>query len=258
MRKQSFDKLLGFIYTDLVVNEWMAGHREGPIIPELCLYCTLRYLAEGSYLDLCDIAGVSTSSFYRVIWKTIAAIRKAPQLDIKFPSTREEIQRNIDGFASISHQKAILNCALVIDGYLLRIRVPNKVEVGNVRSYFSGHYQCYGVNVQAGCDHRSRFVYLAFASPGVTADRYAVRHCRLHALIEGLPFGICAIGDAAYEATEHLVPIDHGVDRLKDKNDDFNFYASQLRIRIEIAFGLMQCKKVGHFATACCMQALQH
>lgn len=242
MPKESFDKLLGYIYVDLVVNELMAKNRGGPIIPELCLYCTLRYLAGGSYLDICDIAGISTSSFYRVLWKTISALRRAPELDVKFPSSREEIQHAIDGFAGISYNQAIRNCALVIDGYLLRIKVPNKVEVGNVRSYFSGHYQCYGVNVQAGCDHHSRFVYLAFASPGVTADRYAIRHCQLYDLIEGLPFGICAIGDAAYEATEHLVPIYHGVDRLKDKNDDFNFFASQLRIRIEMAFGLMQVK----------------
>ena len=242
MQKTSFDKLLSYIHEDLVVNELMANNRGGPIIPELCLYCTLRYLAGGSYLDICDIAGISTSSFYRILWKTIAAIIRAPELAIKFPKTSHEVQRAIDGFASISYDKAILNCALVIDGYLLRIKVPNKLEVGNVRSYFSGHYQCYGVNIQAGCDHHSRFVHLAFASPGVTADRYAIRHCNLHKLIQSLPLGICAIGDAAYEASEHLVPIYHGVDRLKERNDNFNFFASQLRIRIEMAFGLMQMK----------------
>jgi DDE superfamily endonuclease len=152
------------------------------------------------------------------------------------------VQRVIDGFAFISYDKAIRNCALAIDGYLLRIKVPDKFGVGNVRSYFSGHYQCYGVNVQAGCDHHSRFVYLAFASPGVTADRYAIKHCCLHELIESLPFGICAIRDAAYKATKHSVPICHSIDRLKERNDDFNFYASQLRIRIEMAFGIMQMK----------------
>jgi hypothetical protein len=116
MRKESFDKLLGFIYADLVVNELMANNRGGPIILELCLYATLRYLAGGSYLDICDVAGISTSSFYRVLWKTIAAIIRAPELEIKFPSSSHEIQQAINGFASISYEKAILNCALVIDG----------------------------------------------------------------------------------------------------------------------------------------------
>ena len=124
----------------------------------------------------------------------------------------------------------------------MRIKVPTKGEAGNVRSFFSGHYQGYGVNVQAACDHHSRFVSLAFASPGVTADRYAIRHCRLFDLIEALPFGICAIGDAAYQATKHMVSVYHGVDRTRVQNDNFNFFASQLRIRIEMAFGLMQMK----------------
>lgn len=239
---ESFNKLLAYIYDSLIVKEVMANNRGGPIIPELCLFCTLRYLSGGSYLDLCDIAGISSSSFYRVVWKTIDAIINCPELAIKFPSTRTEIQLAIDGFASISFCEAIRNCALVIDGYLVRIRTPSKHDVGNVRSYFSGHYQCYGVNVQAGCDHNSRFVFFAFASPGVTADRYAVKHCNLFKLIDTLPLGICGIGDAAYEATEHLVPIYQGVDRTRPKCDNFNFFASQLRIRIEMAFGIMQSK----------------
>ena len=74
MEKKSFDKLLSYIYTDLVVNELMANNRGGPIIPELCLYCTLRWLAGVSYLDICDIAGISAGSFYRILWKTVKAI----------------------------------------------------------------------------------------------------------------------------------------------------------------------------------------
>jgi DDE superfamily endonuclease len=242
MELVSFNKLLGYLREDLQVNEAKAANRGGAIIPELCLFCTLRYLAGGSYLDICDITGITTSSFYRVVWKTMIVINCAPQLAIKFPTTALEIQGAIDGFATISYREAIKNCALVIDGYLVRIRTPTKSEVGNVRSYFSGHYQCYGVNVQAGADHHSRFVFLSFASPGVTADRTAIKHCNLHRLIEGLPLGICAIGDAAYEATEHCVPVYHGVDKLKPRYDNFNFYASQLRIRVEMAFGMMQAK----------------
>jgi DDE superfamily endonuclease len=242
MEKDSFDKLLSYIYDELIVKEVMANNRGGPIIPELCLYCTLRFLAGGSYLDICDIAGISASSFYRVIWKTITALITCKELEIRFPRSSQDIRAAIDGFASISYGGAIKNCAAVCDGYLLRIKTPTKEDVGNVRSYFSGHYQCYGVNVQAASDHHSRFVFLAFASPGVTADRYAIRHCNLHGLIEELPFGICCIGDAAYEATEHMVPIYHGVDRLNPRCDNFNFYGSQLRIRIEMAFGLLQSK----------------
>lgn len=67
MEKESFDILLSHVHNFLLVNEEKAKIRGGPIIPELCLYCTLRWLAGGSYLDICDIVGISKASFYRVI-----------------------------------------------------------------------------------------------------------------------------------------------------------------------------------------------
>jgi hypothetical protein len=67
MEKESFDLLLSYIYEWLLVNEQMANLRGGTIIPELCLYCTLRWLAGGSYLDISDVAGISKASFYRVV-----------------------------------------------------------------------------------------------------------------------------------------------------------------------------------------------
>jgi DDE superfamily endonuclease len=242
MQKHSFDKLVQLLEADLLVDENFAELRGGAIIPPLCVYCTLRFLAGGSYLDTTDVAGISQASFYRVVWKTITAIVKCSALRIQFPTTKEEITAAISGFASISTEGAIHNCAGVVDGYLLRCKVPSKKEVKNVRSFFSGHYQCCGVNIQAAADHHCRFIHFAFAAPGVTGDRDAIRQCSLYDLVEGLPVGICIIGDAAYQPTEHMVPVYQGADKLKAKYDDFNFYASQCRIRIEMAFGMMQAK----------------
>jgi DDE superfamily endonuclease len=39
-----------------------------------------------------------------------------------------------------------------------------------------------------------------------------------------------------------MVPVYQGVDQLSAKYDNFNFYASQCRIRVEMAFGMMQSK----------------
>jgi hypothetical protein len=143
MQKHSFDKLVELLEADLLVDESFAELRGGAIIPPLCVYCTLRFLAGGSYLDITDVAGISQASFYRVVWKTITAIVKCSALRIQFPTTKEEITAAIAGFASISTEGAIHNCAGVVDGYLLRCKVPSKKEVKNVRSFFSGHYQCY-------------------------------------------------------------------------------------------------------------------
>jgi DDE superfamily endonuclease len=61
-------------------------------------------------------------------------------------------------------------------------------------------------------------------------------------LVEGLQLGYCIIGDNAYEPTERMVPVFGGLQRLNEDNDNFNFYASQLQIRIEMAFGIKQIK----------------
>jgi DDE superfamily endonuclease len=98
------------------------------------------------------------------------------------------------------------------------------------------------------CEHSGnsrppfRFVHFAFAAPGVTGDREAIKQCSLYALVEALPVGICVIGDAAYQPTEHMVPVYQGADKLLPKYDNFNFFASQCRIRVEMAFGMWQGK----------------
>jgi hypothetical protein len=74
MKKSSFDKLLEYIRSDLEVDPKMAQLQGGAIIPEVALYCTLRYLAGGSYSDIYFMAGISSAYFYCIVWKTISAI----------------------------------------------------------------------------------------------------------------------------------------------------------------------------------------
>ena len=45
------------------------------------------------------------------------------------------------------------------------------------------------------------------------------------------------VGDAAYELTEHLPTPYTGSQQLDQGKDPFNFYLSQVQIRIEMAFG---------------------
>ena len=85
-------------------------------------------------------------------------------------------------------------------------------------------------------------LFLGVAGPGVMGDREALFQCPLGDMIENLPGLFCAIGDCAYMPTEHLVPIFGGAHAKVTANSNFNFYASQCRIRIEMAFGLMTQK----------------
>ena len=74
------------------------------------------------------------------------------------------------------------------------------------------------------------------------SDREAIKEIKLYDLLDNLPSLYCGIADCAYMPTEHLVPIFGGAQARIPKNNNFNFYASQLRIRIEMAFQMMVMK----------------
>jgi DDE superfamily endonuclease len=219
--------------------------RGGAINPILCVFDTIRWLAGGSYLDFADLMGVSVKSFYSIVSGTIQAIidSKHPDLDnIKFPKTRDECAVDAADFKVVSYHEAIKNVVSAIDGYLISIITPSANEVGNAPSYFSGHYQAYGCNVQAACDSHLRFTFIGLAGPGVMPDCDALKECALHELIENLPLGYVAIGDAAHTATEKLASTVYGDAGKITKYDNYNYFASHCRIRIEMAFGMMNTK----------------
>ena len=124
MSYDSFTRLLSVVKKNLEVDNDMAGLRGGAILPEICLYVCLRYLAGGSYSDIKFFTGISVASFYRVFWKTIGAI------------TRDDARDAALGFQSISQQGCIWNCVAVLDGYHLQIQTPSKTEDRNVRLFF--------------------------------------------------------------------------------------------------------------------------
>ena len=132
MSAGSFIKLTNLIRHALEVDEDMANLRGGPIIPEICLYCCLRYLAGGSYSDIRFFTGISTASLFRLVWKVVFAINDCDALAIVFPTTPEECEKAAQGFSSISKEGWISNFVAVYGGDHLEICVQPKKQVGNV------------------------------------------------------------------------------------------------------------------------------
>jgi hypothetical protein len=83
-------------------------------------------------------------------------------------------------------------------------------------------YQCHGLNIQAACDAKCRFIFLSIRCPGGTGDSKAFYGTRL---------------DTCLKSTL-LIPYS-GSDMRYPHKDVFNFYLTQLRIKIEQAFGMM-------------------
>jgi hypothetical protein len=226
------------------VDEEMSKRRtkKEAISVEIIVSCFLRWIGGGVYLDIRTAAGISIASFYRHIKNCIVAINQCPKLYYHFPKTSTEMQTAADGFKAISSNNAIEGCVACIDGFLLKIKVPASKEVGNVKSFFSGHYQTYGINVQAACDCFCRFVEVCVAAPGGANNVRAFKDSTLYPLVESLPIGKFVIGDNAYVCTESLLTPFSGPQKQQPEKDTYNFYLSQLRIRIEMAFGLLVTK----------------
>jgi hypothetical protein len=129
------------------------------------------------------------------------AILLCEELAFSFPSTDAEISAASMAFKSISSNGVIDGCVGCVDGLLMKIQTPSSSEAGNVKSFFSGHYQTFGINIQAACDARCRFISVCVAAPSGTNDIAAFRKCPLFQQVQNLPIGNYIIGDNAYICT---------------------------------------------------------
>jgi len=145
-----------------------------PIFPEIVLAIGLRFVGLGSTVaDLADVYGVSEPSVKRCINMFLNAVdynTDIPELQVSLPdpTDNDALQSIADGWAACSTAWNLFNNNLAaIDGWLPRTQAP---DVVNQADYFSGHYQCYGLNIQAMCDADLIFLYIAVAAPGKTND----------------------------------------------------------------------------------------
>jgi len=156
--------------------------------------------------------------------------------------TVSELQNAASDFEVHSSHGIFNGCIGSLDGWLCRIRVPSPTEARRVKDYFSGHYQCYGLNVQAVCDASCRFTSLSVLCPGGTSDSKAFYASNTYDLVQHLPDGFYVVADNAYCLSSSLLIPYSGKDKGDKNKDAFNFFLSQLRIRIEQSFGLLTTK----------------
>jgi hypothetical protein len=199
----------------------------------------IRFLAGGSYDDIRLVCGVSKSSFFRSVYKFLDALEECPELRIKFPLTAEEKRATAQEFMRISSHEIHRGVISCIDGWLCEIQAPKSSETDNVAKFFSGHYQTFGINVQAGCDANCVFNYVSITCPGGTNDCVAYEESSLFNHMNQQDDGYYLLGDNAYPVSEKILTPFCKTDGITVPRDAYNFYLSQLRIRIEMSFGLL-------------------
>ena len=249
------------IYEDLFVNEYTMSYESHSVLMEIlrpCLQRNERYSRssepiavehmvaaglhhlQGSRIkDARHIVKSSRAACYAMVDDFIDAVNSAPELDIKFPQNADEWRAANEGFRRRSSNDTMGGTVAALDGFFQRCNRPSTKEASNTVSYYSGHYESYGVNCLAAVRADLQFIYFGVVSPGPTNDivSYSLAQS-LKEMIDSLPLGLYFLGDAAFPLGEKLLTPFVGPQRHNSPyNDAYNFYLSQLRIRVEMAFG---------------------
>jgi hypothetical protein len=192
------------------------------------LSIALRFLAGGSYIDICRVHTVAYGSFYHVIHRVIKAITlemgHLVSLDLQDDASLQAIS---EGFQRKSNG-VVRGCIGALDGICIQIRRP-------AACFGPSKYYCrkgfYSMNVQALCDADRRFRFVSVMAPGSSHDSTAFRFSWLGKIIDGLdglvfPPGYFIVGDAAYRS-EDAIAVPWPGHNLSQKKLGYNFWQSR-------------------------------
>lgn len=245
MSREAFHRLLSLVAPFMHdTNETMAILSSGgPVSKATKLYCTLRYLAGGSYLDITFAWGVAKSTFFAtdpekgIIWPTMEAIDQVFTIGLPMHNC-EELDKIAAEFAKYSHGE-LKHCVMAIDGWVAKTRKPFNSEVVDVVAYRNRH-DCWGLVVLAGCDAHCRFNMFSCMNAGSTNDVMAWELSQMKKDIDAgrLPKKYYIIGDEAFVCTNQLL-VPYSGRQLGKRKDSFNYHLSAMRQVIERSFALL-------------------
>ena len=167
MSLSSFSKLCNILDGCLQRDHTKSNNPDEPITTTIIVACSLRILAGGKKCDQKHIFGLSQSAVHNAFDNFIEAVSQCDSLDINLPKKTEEWEAIRSGFTSKSFKGIFNGCVGAIDGFFQETTCPTKKESGgNVTSFFSGHYESYGLNCQAVCDSNLKFIFFGVVAPG--------------------------------------------------------------------------------------------
>ena len=214
----------------------------GPVTTSVRLACALRYIAGGSPYDIMSVYGVSHTIVLDSVWCVVDAVNQLPNFHIEYPRSRAEQMKIAKGFEETS-DVGFPNCAGCIDGLLIWTHKPSeedakKAGVGR-KKFLCGRKGKFGLNCQAISDVRGRILDISIVYGGASSDCLAFEGSGIYEDLEAglLHDNLVLFGDNAYLNSHYMVTPFPNVS--SGSKDDFNFFHSQLRIRVECAFGMM-------------------
>ncbi len=137
MNRVAFYKLVALVRPYLQKNVLKAIASSGsPITPLIKVAATVRFLAGGSYIDICGLFGLSMKNWYSkkyVLYETLEAFDRVLKLGMSFNA--DFLREREREFAHFS-KNHLRGCVMAIDGWICQTRMPTVAEVGiDVKSY---------------------------------------------------------------------------------------------------------------------------
>ena len=247
LRRYKLNKLTFFWLTNKLrdhvgtgsANRYAVASSGSGIPTELCLSMTLRWLAGGHDCDIVDMHGVASSTFYSLLWKTVAAINKVLELPGLRPDDTDQLENLAKGFHTLS-KGTMKGCVAAIDGIAIEIQKPSSWDTVNPLQFLNR--KCFfSINCQAMCDSHLRFLWASMKSPGGTHDSLAWSVTDMCSMLKHNPppRGYYIVGDDAYVGSDYMMTPYPGRKSMTKAKSAFNFYQSRCRITIERAFGVL-------------------
>ena len=213
----------------------------GPIQTSVRLACVIRYFAGGCPYDMMAIYGVSYVEVMTSVWTVVESVNKYKPFDIQYPkdhAKQQEIAREFEAVSGVRFN----NCAGAIDGVIIWISKPSEKDATEAETarqkLFCARKNKFGLNMQAVSDVRGRILDMSIKLGGASSDCLAFEASDLFQNLESgglLQDGLVLLGDNAYINSPYMATPFPNVSRGAE--DIYNFYHSQLRIRVECCFG---------------------
>jgi DDE superfamily endonuclease len=157
-------------------------------------------MAGSDYAALKDWSGISAGSYQccmdMFLWEVQGS--NSPMLAITL------LRQSAAAFQQLATEHVVFkHLTGAIDGMLVQTIQPARVP--NPQSYFLGHYECFGLNLQAVCDALLCFIYAGIGGPGTTPDMTASHVLAINKMVENLPGPYYVVSDAAYIPTDQMM-----------------------------------------------------
>ena len=184
--------------------------------------------------------GISFSEVFVSVWRDVNAVNQCPEFEIVYPKSHNQQFEIAKGFKKVSGA-GFDCCAGAVDGMLIWIHKPSQCCCKEA-SCQNGKLLCerknkFGLNLQVVADAYDHFLDVSIVYPGSTSDCLAFEGMDLYTQLEGgiLHNNLCLFGDNAYVNSSYMATPFLSANTLQDT---YNFFHSQLRIRVECAFGM--------------------